>query len=334
MLYHHFSLTQFVDNIGRRTWDVEKYREQAEQRTGEGEKKGQGAQQQQRRGLVIRGALQARNYKLDLTSNLGKTVVVSANASLSQRAGFYCDVCDVLLTDSSAYLTHINGKKHQRNLNMSMKIERVSVERVRQRLAYLKEQRGITSGTGGAGALHTRTRETVEERMLRQQKEDEEAKRRKRLKRKGYSEDKAEDGEEEATPSPSKAADGDGVGYVEGLDGYTEEDLVFDDSDDDSRTKESSQSGEVPVSGGRTFVIREAGSEEEEDEEEDDRVGREERLRRLAGNRDEGEREEEAQEEDDDDDDADFVPVAFTKAQLEEELEKARLRAEHLQRRE
>jgi hypothetical protein len=58
--------------------------------------------------------------------------VVGLNTPLNQQAGYYCNVCDCVLRDSQTYLSHINGKYHNRALGMSMKVERSTVEQVRQ----------------------------------------------------------------------------------------------------------------------------------------------------------------------------------------------------------
>lgn len=44
---------------------------------------------------------------------VGKYTVVTTNSALSQRGGYYCDVCECLLKDSTTYLDHINGKKRK-----------------------------------------------------------------------------------------------------------------------------------------------------------------------------------------------------------------------------
>jgi U4/U6.U5 tri-snRNP component SNU23 len=56
------------------------------------------------------------------------------SSSKSEQGGFYCNTCDVHFHDSDAYLAHINSKAHNRLLGMNMKVESVSVEKVRQKL--------------------------------------------------------------------------------------------------------------------------------------------------------------------------------------------------------
>eukprot|EP01023_Acetabularia_acetabulum_P063552 TRINITY_DN7998_c0_g1_i1.p3 TRINITY_DN7998_c0_g1~~TRINITY_DN7998_c0_g1_i1.p3 ORF type:complete len:149 (-),score=30.89 TRINITY_DN7998_c0_g1_i1:157-603(-) len=76
---------------------------------------------------------------------VGKSQVITAVTPLNQQAGFYCSVCDCILRDSQSYLDHINGKWHNRALGMSMKVERVSVDKVKKRLEMhrrKKEQTG------------------------------------------------------------------------------------------------------------------------------------------------------------------------------------------------
>merc|ERR1712200_57287 len=96
-----------------------------EERNGEGEK-------------VKRELLKTRDYKVDLDSKLGKSIVITKNTPQSAQGGYYCNVCDCVVKDSINFLDHINGKKHQRNLGMSMKIERSTLDQVKERFAKNK----------------------------------------------------------------------------------------------------------------------------------------------------------------------------------------------------
>ena len=75
---------------------------------------------------------QTREKKVDLSSKLGKTQVVTAASTPSQQGGWYCETCKCGLKDSINYLDHINGKKHQRELGYSMRVERSTVSQVRR----------------------------------------------------------------------------------------------------------------------------------------------------------------------------------------------------------
>ena len=66
-----------------------------------------------------------------------------------RAGGFYCEVCEVGLQDSGAWLGHINGKQHCANVGMSMRVERAGVDRVRERMEWHREQVGSKEKEGG-----------------------------------------------------------------------------------------------------------------------------------------------------------------------------------------
>jgi hypothetical protein len=84
--------------------------------------------------------LQHRSADLDLESRVGKYTVVNANTPLGQRGGFFCNVCNCLMKDSNSYLDHINGRNHQQNLGMAMRVERSTVSQVKDRLDMHKRK--------------------------------------------------------------------------------------------------------------------------------------------------------------------------------------------------
>lgn len=108
--------------------------------------------------------LQRRTYNVDLDSGLGKSVIVqrAANASTSSAtaSAYYCSICDCDTKDSINFLDHINGTKHQRNLGMSMKVERSTLEQVKQRFAANKQKRELVQKEYD---LESRVREANEE---------------------------------------------------------------------------------------------------------------------------------------------------------------------------
>ena len=130
---------EFVDNVGRRTWDKDEYKRKADERLAL-----EGADGSSRpriaREVVKRAPLKARETPVNVESRLGKTQIVTTSTPLAMQGGFYCDVCECVVNDSSNYLEHINGKKHTRALGMSLKAERAMREQVRKRLAENKKK--------------------------------------------------------------------------------------------------------------------------------------------------------------------------------------------------
>lgn len=108
-----------------------------------------------------RAYLKARSNKVDsLDSKIGSVEIINPDAAATVRSqvaeasgidkdtavtksgvGWHCRVCDCFLRDSHAYLDHINGRKHQRNLGYSMRVERSTKDQVADRLAALVKQK-------------------------------------------------------------------------------------------------------------------------------------------------------------------------------------------------
>ncbi|KAK6915657.1 Zinc finger, double-stranded RNA binding, partial [Dillenia turbinata] len=106
-----------VDNTFRKKFDKEEYLQRAREREQQVEL-GYGQTTISSKGPPVqRKPLKHRDYEVDLESRLGKT-----------QAGYYCLVCECVVKDSANYLDHINGKKHQRALGMSMRVERASLQ--------------------------------------------------------------------------------------------------------------------------------------------------------------------------------------------------------------
>eukprot|EP00397_Hematodinium_sp_SG-2012_P044149 GEMP01049245.1.p1 GENE.GEMP01049245.1~~GEMP01049245.1.p1 ORF type:complete len:298 (+),score=81.47 GEMP01049245.1:249-1142(+) len=124
------------DAMGRSVWDKEFFGAKAKKRV-------EGSDDEDEKFVPLpasqREYLRGRNADLKLTANLNKFKLVTDQTSKAQRGGYWCNVCECLLKDSQVYLDHINGRPHNRRLGMTMKVEKVSVEDVKAKLASLRK---------------------------------------------------------------------------------------------------------------------------------------------------------------------------------------------------
>lgn len=122
----------------RRKWDRKEYEEKAQDRIRP-EKDDESASTSDEP-PIARVLLKRREFKVDLDSKLGKSIVIRKQTPSNRAGGYYCNICDCVLKDSDNFLEHLNGKKHQRNLGMSMNIKRSSVAQVLERFQQNKKK--------------------------------------------------------------------------------------------------------------------------------------------------------------------------------------------------
>ncbi|KAI8377347.1 hypothetical protein BD560DRAFT_325746 [Blakeslea trispora] len=140
------------DTDFRRTWNKEEYAAKARARE-ERDRFAEKNEERKRQGLPPlkshkqrtededkKEALKHREEKIDLEKNVGKIQVVQAPDSRKQP-GFYCKACDVTIKDSVTYIDHLNGRKHLSNVGVSTKVDKASVDSVKDRLAMLKRKK-------------------------------------------------------------------------------------------------------------------------------------------------------------------------------------------------
>merc|ERR1711920_729807 len=118
------------------------------------------------------GYLKQRTVELNLEKNLGKSAVVTQHTIKPMQGGYWCSVCECLLKDSSTYLEHVNGRRHNRNLGMNMKVEKIGVDRIKEKLRSMRKTPEAVEP------------QDIEERLQALEAEADEKKRRKKEKKK------------------------------------------------------------------------------------------------------------------------------------------------------
>ncbi|CAG7850653.1 SubName: Full=Uncharacterized protein {ECO:0000313/EMBL:CCA68320.1} [Serendipita indica DSM 11827] len=137
----------------RKTWDKEEWRKKAQEKDAEERERMQKNDELMRKGKKPARrnpamdkpkpteVLKQREGSLELEKNLGKTMVVTNGTGRGAgQPGFYCEVCDRNHKDSNSYLDHLNSRSHLRMIGQSTRIERSTVEQVREKIAALRAQ--------------------------------------------------------------------------------------------------------------------------------------------------------------------------------------------------
>ena len=131
------------------------------------------------------GLIDARSQRLDVTSQIGKThILTGAQASLTGRrgrgAGFYCEDCDLTFKDNLQWVDHLNSRSHfihSGQNNNTAEVRRATLMEVRERLLYLREkqirleqERKLTADVILEERLKSREEELEKERQMRREK--------------------------------------------------------------------------------------------------------------------------------------------------------------------
>merc|ERR1712066_399516 len=113
--------------------------------------------------------------------------------------GYWCSVCECLLKDSSTYLEHVNGRRHNRNLGMNMKVEKIGVDRVKEKLKAMRKEPEAVEVQDIAARIQAMEDEQEEKKRRKKEK--------KKKKRKGGADGEKDAGEEEQQAKRSRGKD-------------------------------------------------------------------------------------------------------------------------------
>jgi len=140
------------DTDFRKTWDREEYAAKAAEREQKIKEEGKARYEAAIAGkkYVKRATTpedakdtEARKARLDVSAQIGKTMLVPAGSAIGKRgkgAGFYCDACDLTFKDNLQFVEHLNSKQHLIATGQTGEVKRATLEDVKERLEYLKRK--------------------------------------------------------------------------------------------------------------------------------------------------------------------------------------------------
>ena len=141
------------DTDFRRTWDREEYAAKAAEREKKYKEEGKAryeaaiaGKKYHRRASTPPDAkdTEARQARLDVSAQIGKTMLVPAGSAIGKRgkgAGFYCENCDLTFKDNLQFVEHLNSKQHLIATGQTGEVRRATLDEVLERMAYLKRKK-------------------------------------------------------------------------------------------------------------------------------------------------------------------------------------------------
>ncbi|KAL1306288.1 hypothetical protein AAFC00_004374 [Neodothiora populina] len=141
------------DTDFRKTWDREEYAQKAKDREARIKEEGKAKYEAALAGKkYIRRAstppdakdTEARKARLDVSAQIGRTMLVPAGSAVGKRgkgAGFYCDACDLTFKDNLQFVEHLNSKQHLIATGQTGEVKRATLQDVIDRLEWLKRKR-------------------------------------------------------------------------------------------------------------------------------------------------------------------------------------------------
>lgn len=180
-----------ADTSFRKTWDREAYAAKSKEDAAKSKDEAKARYEAKLLGKKYHApvdyssleATKSRSQRLDVASQVGKTMIVPAGAGVGKRgkgAGFYCSDCDLTFKDNIQLVEHLNSKQHLIATGQSGEVEKVDVVGVRQRLKWLahvrREQQEEERKAGQLDLterLKTREEEEAKEREEKRRKRNE-----------------------------------------------------------------------------------------------------------------------------------------------------------------
>lgn len=173
----------------RKTWDRDEYAAKAVERDLQIKEEGRARYEAKLEGKKYHRRAstppdvretEARQARLNVADNVGKTQIVPAGAGQGKRgkgAGFYCGDCDLTFKDNLQFVEHLNSKQHLLATGETGEVKRAGLEDVRERFGWLvrkrreeKEREVVDLGTRIEVAREVEEREREEKRRKRNEK--------------------------------------------------------------------------------------------------------------------------------------------------------------------